>query len=67
MNKKDLIHFDMRGIPDNWKKAIERVYRSYPKESMPMGICDMAYICTTLAFELNLGDGKGKFRRIENV
>ena len=62
MNTKDLAHFDMEGIPTKWKKAIEKVYLSYPQKCMPMGICDMAYIVNTLSHELGLSDGKGMFK-----
>lgn len=64
MEEKDLKHFDLKGIPEIWKNALISVYRSYPKKCMPMGVCDMAYIINTIAHKLNLGDGKGNFKKI---
>lgn len=47
--------------PEPVRRAIRRVYESYPKDCMPKGICDPAYIMNILAFELGFGDGQGNF------
>ena len=43
------------------KKAIMRVYESYPMKCMPNGTCDPMYIMNVIAMELGIGDGCGKF------
>jgi len=48
-------------LPENWQRAIKRVYRSYPKDCLPQGLCDPVYICNTIALELGIGDGQGNF------
>lgn len=62
---KDLSHFDLRGMPQNWVNAIKRVYESYPKKCMPYGICDMAYIINIITHELGIGDGKGNIKKFK--
>ncbi len=51
-------------LPEKWQKAIKRVYGSYTKENLPMGLCDPVYICNTMALELGLGDGQGAFFKV---
>lgn len=48
-------------VPDKVKKAIKRVYESYPVGCLPQGICDPLYIMNAIALELGVGDGKGNF------
>lgn len=59
---QDLKHFDLKGIPEIWKNALIRVYKSYPKKCLPQGVCDMAYIINIISHELSLSDGKGNFK-----
>jgi hypothetical protein len=48
-------------LPEKVKRAIKRVYEAYPKECMPQGLCDPAYIMNIICFELGIGDGQGNF------
>jgi hypothetical protein len=47
--------------PECVKRAIKRVYSSYPAECMPQGLCDPMYIMNVIALELGIGDGQGNF------
>ena len=47
--------------PEKVKKAIRRIYESYPAECMPQGVCDPMYIMNVICKELGIGDGKGNF------
>lgn len=47
--------------PERVKKAIKKVYNSYPKDCLPQGLSDPMYIMNTIALELGVGDGKGNF------
>ena len=48
MEYKEMEHFDVENIDEKWVKAVKSVYRCYPASCMPMGVCDMAYICNVL-------------------
>ena len=48
-------------IPEKVKKAIKRVYSSYPPECLPQGLSDPMYIMNVIALELGIGDGQGNF------
>lgn len=50
--------------PEKVKKAIKRIYNSYPKECMPQGLCDPLYIMNIICFELGIGDGQNGFNFI---
>ena len=65
MEENEMGVFDLRGIPEDWKRAMKKVFSCYPTECMPMGICDMAYMINTLAHELGLGDGRGNFVKLK--
>jgi hypothetical protein len=54
-----------KNVPEQWKKAIKRIYHAYPEEYFPNGLCDVMYILNTLAHELELGDGRGTFYEYE--
>ena len=43
------------------KRAITRIYESYPMDCMPNGICDPMYIMNVICMELGIGDGCGNF------
>ena len=47
--------------PEKVKRAIKRIYNSYPADKLPQGLCDPMYIMNILAFELGIGDGQGNF------
>lgn len=47
--------------PEPIKRAIKKVYNSYPADCLPQGVCDPMYIMNTIALELGIGDGKGNF------
>lgn len=47
--------------PEQVKKAIMRVYDSFPEDRMPRGLCDPMYIMNVIAYELGVGDGQGNF------
>lgn len=52
-------------VPEKVKKAVMRVYGSYPAECMPQGLCDPMYIMNVIAKELGIGDGMGNFKGLE--
>jgi hypothetical protein len=57
----DLVFEGNEKVPKRVKRAIMRIYNSYPEDCMPKGICDPMYIMNVIAFELGIGDGKGNF------
>lgn len=48
-------------VPERVKRAIRRIYASYPVECLPQGVCDPMYIMNIIALELGIGDGRGIF------
>jgi|GEM_PF-3364614 len=48
-------------VPEKVKKAIKRIYSSYPEECMPQGTADPMYIMNVICFELGIGDGQSHF------
>ena len=52
MKDKDMEHFDLRGIPNNWIRGMKKAFASYPKECLPSGICDMAYMINCIRSEV---------------
>ena len=48
-------------LPIQARKAITRIYQSYPAECLPSGLCDPMYILNIMAYELGVGDGHGNF------
>ena len=48
-------------IPERVKRAIKRVYASYPASCMPQGLSDPMYIMNVICLELGIGDGKSNF------
>jgi hypothetical protein len=48
-------------VPEQWKKAIKRIYAVYTEDCLPNGLCDVMYILNVFAHETGLGDGKGTF------
>jgi hypothetical protein len=56
-----------KNLPENWKRAIKRIYGAYPEECLPNGLCDPMYILNVMAFELGLGDGQSNFYKFQKV
>jgi hypothetical protein len=54
-------------VPERVKRAIKRIYGSYPSECMPQGLCDPMYIMNVICLELGVGDGQGNFNLPEAV
>ena len=51
-----------QNYPEAVKRAIKRVYNSFPVDSMPQGLCDPIYIMNVICLELGIGDGMGNFK-----
>ena len=51
----------INNYPERVKRAIKRVYNSYPPDCMPQGLCDPMYIMNVICKELGIGDGQGNF------
>ena len=61
MNWDECFNCSMKEVPPQVKRAIQRIYASYPPECLPKGICDPMYIMNVIAKELGVGDGMGNF------
>ena len=56
-----------KDTPERVKRAIKRVYHSYPVDCMPQGTCDPLYIMNVICRELGVGDGEHHFNLQEET
>ena len=56
-----------KDTPERVKRAIKRVYHSYPVDCMPQGTCDPLYIMNVICRELGVGDGEHHFNLQEEA
>lgn len=54
-------------LPEHVRRAIVRVYSSYPAECMPQGLSDPMYMINVIAYELGVGDGQGNFNPKQQI